>query len=55
MIKLSSEAVTDKVKNGFGFSGENEEGIRSPSLNCNIAALTREHPRIQEALSMSPK
>jgi len=40
-IKFSSEAVTDKVKNGLGCSGENEEVMRSPSLNCSIAGMTR--------------
>jgi len=42
MIKFSSEAVTDKVQSGLGFIGENEEVMRSLSLNCNIAALPRE-------------
>jgi hypothetical protein len=37
MIKFSGEAVTDKVRDGLGFSGENEEVMRSLSLNCNIA------------------
>jgi hypothetical protein len=40
MIKFSGEAVSDKVKNGLGFSGENKEVMRSPSLNCNITGLT---------------
>jgi hypothetical protein len=39
--KLSSEAVTDKVENGLGLSGEDEEGIRSHSLNCAIATMTQ--------------
>jgi hypothetical protein len=34
MIKFTSEALTDKVQKELGFSGENEEIIRSPSLNC---------------------
>ena len=36
-IKFSSEAVADEVPKVRGFSGENEEIIRSRSLNCNIA------------------
>ena len=46
MIKFSSQAVTDKVQNVLGFSGENEELIRSPSLNCDITTLTRERPSL---------
>ena len=42
MIKFTSEAVTDKDRKKLGFSGENEEIMRSPSLNCNVATLTRE-------------
>jgi hypothetical protein len=41
MIKFSTEAVMHKVQKGVGFSGENEEVIRSPSLNCNIATLAK--------------
>jgi hypothetical protein len=41
MIKISSGAVTDKVLKGLGFSGENEEVTKSPSLNCDIATLTK--------------
>ena len=52
-IKFSSEAVTDKVKNGLGCSEENEEAMRSPSLNCNIASLTREHPDQNTNLKLS--
>jgi len=43
-IKPSSEAVTGKIQNRLGFSGENEGVIGSPSLHCNIAGLTRERP-----------
>jgi hypothetical protein len=50
MIKFSSEAVTDKVQNGVGFSGEKEEVRRSPSLNSNIATLTRERPKNSRSL-----
>jgi hypothetical protein len=42
LIRFSSEAVADKVKNGLGFSGENEEVMRSHSLNSDIPNLTRE-------------
>ena len=45
MIKFSSEAVTDKVLKGLGFSGENEEVISSPFLNCDVATLTRERAK----------
>jgi len=41
MIKFSGEAVTDKVQKGVGFSGENEEVMRSPSLTSDIANLTQ--------------
>jgi len=47
MIKLSSEPVTDKVRSGLGFSGENEEVMRSHSLNSNIAGLIGERPLIK--------
>jgi len=43
---VSGEAVTDKVKTGLGFSGESEEVMRSLSLNCNVASLTRQRPLI---------
>ena len=36
MIKFSGEAVTDNGTKKLGFIGENEEVMRSPSLNCNI-------------------
>jgi len=45
-IKFSSEAVTDKVRSGLGFSGEIEEVIRSRSLNYNIASPAWERPLI---------
>jgi hypothetical protein len=45
MINFSSEAITSVVLEAIGFTGENEEVMRSPSLNCNIATLTREHPK----------
>jgi hypothetical protein len=38
MIKFTSEAVTDKVLKGLGFSEENEEVTGNPSLNCNLAS-----------------
>jgi hypothetical protein len=44
MINFSSEAITSGVLEAIGFSGENEEVMRSPSLNCNIATLTRKPP-----------
>jgi len=42
MIKFRNDAVTNGVLKGVGFSGENEKGMRSLSLNCNIATLPRE-------------
>jgi hypothetical protein len=45
-IKFSSQALTDKVLKGRGFSGENEEVIRRSSLNRDIASPTRERPLI---------
>jgi hypothetical protein len=44
MLKPSSEAVTDKAKKGLRFSGENEEVLRSPSLNCDTANPTAKRP-----------
>jgi hypothetical protein len=41
MIKLRNDAVTDKVQSGLGFSGGNEEVMRSRSLNWNITNLTQ--------------
>jgi len=38
MIKFRNDAVTNGVLKGVGFSGENEKGMRSLSLNCNIAS-----------------
>jgi len=42
MIEFSGEAVTDNGTKNLGFIGENEKVMRSLSLNCNIANLTRE-------------
>jgi hypothetical protein len=37
-VKLSSEATTDTVQNGFEVGRENERIIRSGFLICNIAS-----------------
>jgi hypothetical protein len=50
MIKFSGEAGTYKVQSGLGFSGENEEVIRSLSLNCNIASLPPQRPKNSRSL-----
>jgi hypothetical protein len=50
MIKFSGEAVSDKVKNGLGFSGENQEVKGSLSLNCDIATLPRKRPKNSRTL-----
>ena len=39
-VRLSSEATTDTVQNGFEVGRENERIIRSGFLICNIASLT---------------
>jgi hypothetical protein len=48
MIKFSGEVVTDRVQDGLGFSGENEEVLRRGSLNCTT--LTRECPKNSKSL-----
>jgi len=51
MIKFISEGVTDNGTKKLGFIGENEEAMRSLSLNCDITTLTRERPLINLEIS----
>jgi len=44
-VKLSSEATTDTVQNGFEVGRENEKIIRSGFLICNIASLLMGDPK----------
>jgi hypothetical protein len=41
LLDENAPRMIPRFLNGVGFSGENEEFVRSPSLNCNSASLTQ--------------